>query len=392
MVVSYTNPKNRMLPNRDTMKISRRISEVPMSGIRKMFDLAGPDSINLGLGEPDLAPPSEAIEGMNRAASAGLNKYGPTAGIPELRDAVAKRYSMYGDLKGSNIMITPSGSSALLEITQSMVDPGDDVLIPSPGFVIYGPHAQLAGGSYTEYRLTEGDFQPDIDDIQSKIKPNTKMIVVTTPSNPTGGVLDEQTYKALCDIAADKDITILSDEVYDSFVYEGKHISFMNQLDKAVVVNGFSKMMAVTGWRMGFICANEEVMESLIKMQYHVCASPNMPAQYGILEALPNIEPYLENARSVFKARRDLISKRINEIPGMSIVPPKGAFYAFPSYDMDMPSAELANELARNGLICTPGSAFGKYGENHLRFSYAADEKKIEEGMNILEKVIGRLR
>jgi len=374
------------------MKISRRISEVPMSGIRKMFDLAGPDSINLGLGEPDLAPPSEAIEGMNRAASAGLNKYGPTAGIPELRDAVAKRYSMYGDLKGSNIMITPSGSSALLEITQSMVDPGDDVLIPSPGFVIYGPHAQLAGGSYTEYRLTEGDFQPDIDDIQSKIKPNTKMIVVTTPSNPTGGVLDEQTYKALCDIAADKDITILSDEVYDSFVYEGKHISFMNQLDKAVVVNGFSKMMAVTGWRMGFICANEEVMESLIKMQYHVCASPNMPAQYGILEALPNIEPYLENARSVFKARRDLISKRINEIPGMSIIPPKGAFYAFPSYDMDMPSAELANELARNGLICTPGSAFGKYGENHLRFSYAADEKKIEEGMNILEKVIGRLR
>ena len=374
------------------MKISRRISEVPMSGIRKMFDLAGPDSINLGLGEPDLAPPSEAIEGMNRAASAGLNKYGPTAGIPELRDAVAKRYSMYGDLKGSNIMITPSGSSALLEITQSMVDPGDDVLIPSPGFVIYGPHAQLAGGSYTEYRLTEGNFQPDIDDIQSKIKPNTKMIVVTTPSNPTGGVLDEQTYKALCDIAADKDITILSDEVYDSFVYEGKHISFMNQLDKAVVVNGFSKMMAVTGWRMGFICANEEVMESLIKMQYHVCASPNMPAQYGILEALPSIEPYLENARSVFKARRDLISKRINEIPGMSIIPPKGAFYAFPSYDLDMPSAELANELARNGLICTPGSAFGKYGENHLRFSYAADEKKIEEGMNILEKVIGRLR
>ena len=374
------------------MKISRRISEVPMSGIRKMFDLAGPDSINLGLGEPDLAPPSEAIEGMNKAASAGLNKYGPTAGIPELRDAVAKRYSMYGDLKGSNIMITPSGSSALLEITQSMIDPGDDVLIPSPGFVIYGPHAQLAGGSYTEYRLTEGDFQPDIDDIQSKIKPNTRMIVVTTPSNPTGGVLDEQTYKALCDIAADKDITILSDEVYDSFVYEGKHISFMNQLDKAVVVNGFSKMMAVTGWRMGFVCANEEIMESLIKMQYHVCASPNMPAQYGILEALPSIEPYLENARSVFKARRDLISKRINEIPGMSIIPPKGAFYAFPSYDLDMPSAELANELARNGLICTPGSAFGKYGENHLRFSYAADEKKIEEGMNILEKVIGRLR
>lgn len=374
------------------MKISKRISEVPMSGIRKMFDLAGPDSINLGLGEPDLAPPVEAIEGMNAAATAGLNKYGPTAGIPELRKAVAERFSKYGDITGDNIIITPSGSSALLEITQSMIDPGDNVLIPSPGFVIYGPHAQLAGGTYTEYRLTEGDFQPDTDDIQSKITPETKMLVVTNPSNPTGGVLSEETYKALSDIAADTGVTILSDEVYDSFIYEGTHHSFMNQLDKAVVVNGFSKMMAVTGWRMGFACANEEIMQALIKMQYHVCASPNMPAQYGILNALPNLDPYLENARKVFKARRDLISKRINEIPGMNIIPPRGAFYAFPSYDMDMKSADLAAELVKAGLICTPGSAFGSFGEGHLRFSYAADESKINAGMDILEKTVAKLR
>ena len=374
------------------MKISKRISEVPMSGIRKMFDLAGPDSINLGLGEPDLAPPVEAIEGMNAAATAGLNKYGPTAGIPELRKAVAERFSKYGDITGDNIIITPSGSSALLEITQSMIDPGDNVLIPSPGFVIYGPHAQLAGGTFTEYKLTEGDFQPDTDDIQSKIRPETKMLVVTNPSNPTGGVLSEETYRALSDIAADTGVTILSDEVYDSFIYEGRHHSFMNQLDRAVVVNGFSKMMAVTGWRMGFACANEEIMQALIKMQYHVCASPNMPAQYGILNALPHLDPYLENARKVFKARRDLISKRINEIPGMSIIPPRGAFYAFPSYDMDMKSADLAAELVKAGLICTPGSAFGSFGEGHLRFSYAADESKINAGMDILEKTVAKLR
>ena len=374
------------------MKISKRISEVPMSGIRKMFDLAGPDSINLGLGEPDLAPPIEAIEGMNAAATAGLNKYGPTAGIPELRKAVAERFSKYGDITGNNIIITPSGSSALLEITQSMIDPGDNVLIPSPGFVIYGPHAQLAGGTFTEYKLTEGDFQPDTDDIQSKIRPETKMLVVTNPSNPTGGVLSEETYRALSDIAADTGVTILSDEVYDSFIYEGRHHSFMNQLDRAIVVNGFSKMMAVTGWRMGFACANEEIMQALIKMQYHVCASPNMPAQYGILNALPHLDPYLENARKVFKARRDLISKRINEIPGMSIIPPRGAFYAFPSYDMDMKSADLAAELVKAGLICTPGSAFGSFGEGHLRFSYAADESKINAGMDILEKTVAKLR
>jgi len=374
------------------MQVSKRINDIPMSGIRKMFDLAGPNSINLGLGEPDLDPPKEAIEGMNRAALNGKNKYGPTAGIMDLRNAVADRFRKYGDLAGDNIMITPSGSSALLEITMSVVNPGDDVLVPSPGFVIYGPHAQLAGGTFTEYKLTDGDFQPDIDDIQSKITSKTKMLVVTNPSNPTGGVLNEQSYKALCDIAEDRNITILADEVYEPFVYEGKHLSFMNQLDNAIVASGFSKMMAVTGWRMGFLCANEEMMEYLIKMQYHVCASPNMPAMYGILEALPHIDPYLEVGRNTYKNRRDLICKRINEIPGMSIIPPKGAFYAFPSFDMKMTSQELAGELVKAGLICTPGSAFGKYGEGHLRFSYAASEEKIEAGMDILESTVKKLR
>jgi aspartate aminotransferase len=374
------------------MKISHRLGSIPMSGIRKMFDLAGPDSINLGLGEPDLAPPKEAIEGMNRAANEGLNKYGPTAGIPELRKGVAEWFSRYGSLSAENIMITPSGSSALLEATQAFIDPGDEVLVPSPGFVIYSPHTQLAGGRPMEYKLTERDFLPDIEDMKTLITKKTKMIVVNSPSNPTGGVLDEKTYKALLDLADDHGLIILSDEVYDAYIYEGKHYSFMDHLDKAIVINGFSKMMAVTGWRMGVICSNKEIMNDLIKMQYHVCASPNMPAQYGILNALPVMEGYLENARKVFGARRDLISKRIGEIAGMSMAPPKGSFYAFPSYDLDIRSEDLAGTLAKNGLICTPGSSFGKYGEGHLRFSYAADEKKIDAGMDILADTIRKLR
>ena len=374
------------------MKVSGRLDSIPMSGIRKMFDLAGPDSINLGLGEPDLDPPKEAIEGMSKAAFDGLNKYGPTAGIQELRESVAGLLSKYGKLGGNNVMITPSGSSALLEITQSFVDNGDEVLVPSPGFVIYSPHTKLAGGDPVEYKLTKGDFQPDIEDIKSLITPRTKMIVVNSPSNPTGGVLSRESHKALLDIAADNDIIILSDEVYDAYVYEGEHHSFIPHLDKAIVVNGFSKMMAVTGWRMGLICANNDVMPDLIKMQYHLCASPNMPAQYGIMNAIPGIDPYLKNANRIFKARRDLISKRINEIDGMNIIPPKGSFYAFPSFDMKMSSGDLANELAKNGLICTPGSAFGKYGEGHLRFSYAADEKKISAGMDILSDTVKKLR
>ena len=374
------------------MKVSERLESIPMSGIRKMFDLAGPNSINLGLGEPDLDPPKEAVEGMNAAASRGLNKYGPTAGIMELRKGVAEWFSKYGKISAENVMITPSGSSALLEATQAFINPGDEVLVPSPGFVIYSPHTVLAGGKPLEYRLTEGDFLPDIEDMKKLITKKTKMVVVNSPANPTGGVIDRPTRKAILDLAEDHDLMILSDEVYDAYVYEGEHLSFMDRLDRAVVINGFSKMMAVTGWRMGAIFSDKEVMNDLIKMQYHVCASPNMPAQYGILNALPVMDSYLESARKIFKARRDLISKRINEIDGMKIIPPRGSFYAFPSYDLNIRSEDLANTLAKNGLICTPGSSFGKYGEGHLRFSYAADEKKINAGMDILSDTIGKLR
>ena len=375
------------------MKVSDRLAAIPMSGIRKMFDLAKPDSINLGLGEPDLEPPKEAIEGMNAAAVDGKNKYSPTAGIPELRDAIAERFSRYNPgLSGRNVIVTPSGSTALLEMTQAFVDPGDEVLVPSPGFVIYAPHASLAGGKPVEYRLTEGDFQPDIDYIQDRITEKTKMIVVNNPSNPTGGVLSEESRKALADIAHDKDVMIMSDEVYGSFVYEGRHQSLLLYLDRAVGGGGFCKMMAVTGWRLGFAIANEECMDALVKMQYHVCASPGMPAMYGVLNAMPSIDPYLENARATFKKRRDLISKRINEIDGMSIIPPKGAFYAFPSFDLDMTSQELANELVKAGLICTPGSAFGTFGEGHLRFSYAASEEKIDKGMDILADTVRKIK
>ncbi|MDR0523143.1 MAG: pyridoxal phosphate-dependent aminotransferase [Candidatus Methanoplasma sp.] len=373
------------------MKASRRLDSIPVSGIRKMFDLARPDSINLGLGEPDLAPPREAVEGMARAAMEGRNRYGPTAGSPALREAVAEAFSRFGDLRPGNVMITPSGSSALMEIAQAFIDEGDEALVPDPGFVMYDPLARLAGGRPVGYRL-DGGFQPDIEDIKSKMTDKTKIIVVNSPSNPTGGVLGEEAYGALCDIAADSGATIVSDEVYFCYVYEGRHRSFMSKLDRAVVVNSFSKMMAVTGWRLGFVCADEALMPDLVKMQYHMCASVNMPSEYGVLSALPGIDGYLEEARGIFRKRRDLISARIAEIKGMEMDPPKGAFYAFPSFDMDVTSVELAGELLKNGLVCTPGTAFGSRGEGHLRFSYAADEDKINAGMDILEATVKKIR
>ena len=368
------------------MKISERVSSAPMSGIRKMFDLAGPDSVNLGLGEPDLAPPKEAIEGICDAVRKGLNRYGPTAGIPELREAVAQRHGV----SQNNIMITQSGTSAIFLTASSFLDPGDEALIPDPGFVVYGPHSAMAGAKVTGYGLTD-ELVPDADDILRKVTRKTKVIFVNSPSNPTGGVIDKKAFKAICDIASDNDLTVISDEVYEHFVYEGDHLSFAKELDKAVVINGFSKMMAVTGWRMGYLIASENIIGELIKMNYHTSACPNMPAQYGILNAMPSVDAYLDSARGVFRKRRDLIVKRLENMDRVTIPKPKGAFYAFPKVRVPLSSEELSMELARNGLICTPGSAFGERGEGHLRFSYAADETKINRGMDILEDVTGRM-
>jgi len=366
------------------MKMSERLQKAPLSGIRKMFDLASAGSINLSLGEPDVLPPEAAIKGMNDAAAKGMNGYGPTPGIMPLREAVASRYPK---LVPGNIMITPSGTTALLMIAQSLIDPGDETLIPSPGFVVYGPHTALSGGKAVDYKLTENDFQPDIDDIQRKITKRTKLLFLNFPSNPTGGVLNERSFRAIRDITKDKGITVISDEVYEPFVYDGRHISFVSELENSIVVNGFSKMMAVPGWRMGFVAAGEDIIKDLTKMAYHMSACPNMPAQYGILNAMPSVDGYLKNVRETYRKRRDLITKRINGIDGLSMSAPKGAFYAFPSFSFKMTSEEYAMLLVKEKLICVPGSAFGAYGEGHLRFSYAADEHKISMGMDILEKV-----
>ena len=371
------------------MKISDRLQRAPLSGIRKMFDLAAPGSVNLSLGEPDVLPPEAAVKGMNDAAVKGMNGYGPTPGIMPLREAVAARYP---GIAPGNVMITSSGTTALLMIAQSLIDPGDEALIPSPGFVVYGPHTMLSAGKAVEYKLTENDFQPDIDDIQKRITKRTKLLFLNFPSNPTGGVLNEGSFKAIRDITKDKKITVISDEVYEPFVYDGKHRSFISELDNSIVVNGFSKMMAVPGWRMGFVAADAEIIKDLTRMAYHMCACPNMPAQYGILNAMPTIDGYLNDVREIYRKRRDLITKRINDIDGLSLSAPKGAFYAFPSFSFKMSSEEFAMELVKEKLICVPGSAFGAYGEGHLRFSYAADEHKISMGMDILEKVSKKMK
>jgi aspartate aminotransferase len=374
--------------------LARRIRGVEMSGIRKMFDLAGEDSVNMGLGEPDYNPAPHVIDALEAAARSGKNGYGPSLGIPELRNAIANNINDYrhGDVTNDNVIVTSSATQGLMAINQTFVDHGDEVLIPDPGFVLYGSQAKICGGVTVEYNLTaENDFLPDVDDIQAKITPRTKLMVMNTPGNPTGACMTKESVRAICEIADDNNIIVIADEVYDQMVFDGEHHSFLSHMDNVIWTNSFSKTYAMTGWRLGCIAASEEYVKAIEKMHYFTIACPPTPIQHAGVAALEGPQDQVHEMLRVFRERRDVITKRINEIRGLEMKSPGGAFYALPKYDFDIKSEDLAMTLAKEGMICTPGSAFGKLGENHLRFSYATSVDEINRGMDILARVCDEL-
>jgi aspartate aminotransferase len=372
---------------------SKRITSVTPSGVREIFELVGGDAINLGLGEPDYDPPKIAKDALKEAIDRGMNKYGPTLGLPKLRESISKYLHKYNRSIGpDNVAVTAGGTEALMAISQSLYNPGDEVLIPEPGFVLYHPHTVLAGATPIPYGLREEEgFQPDIDEIQGLITDKTKAIVVNSPSNPTGGVLSREVFNALVDIASDEELWIISDEVYDNYVYEGRHYSFTEHIDHSIVVNSFSKSLATTGWRIGYMVGSEEAIKQLSKMHYYIIACPPTPIQHAILTAMPHMRSFLKEVVPVFDRRRQKMMSLLNDVPGFECTMPQGAIFAFASYRVDMPSMDLAKTIATQGVICSPGVAFGPRGEGHLRFSYAASEEDIEKGLGVVREVMESL-
>ncbi|HZY92598.1 MAG TPA: pyridoxal phosphate-dependent aminotransferase [Thermoplasmata archaeon] len=368
--------------------VAQRAREVEISGIRKMFEAAPPSAINMGLGEPDCEPPAEVVEALCDAVRHGMNHYGPSAGLTALREKVAERYRDRDSETGrENVVITASGSEGLLSAALALYDPGDEVLVPNPGFVLYAPHARLAGAIPVPYDLREErQYLPDLDELEARVTPRTRAIIVNSPSNPTGGVFPKATVERIVAFAERHDLVIISDEVYEEIVYEGKFASFWGRGDRAVIVNSFSKTFAMTGWRLGFLVAPRPLAVELNKIHYHVVACPSTPAQVAALAGLNSDGSATRAMVREFRARRELLTKGLNRVPGLTCVPPAGAFYAFPRFDWKGTAAEVAGDLLQRGLITTPGDAFGSLGTGHLRLSFATSRPNITKGLAILRR------
>jgi len=366
--------------------VAQRTQEVEISGIRKMFEAAPAHSINLGLGEPDFNPAPEVIEALCSAVRGGKNHYGPSAGLPELRDKIAERYREQDPgTSRDNVIVTAGGSEGLMSAALAFYDPGTEVLVPNPGFVLYAPHARLAGAVPVPYSLLAvRKYLPDFDELEQLVSPRTRAIVVNSPSNPTGAVFPRAVVDRLVAFADHHNLTIISDEVYEEIYYDTPATSFWGRSDRVVIANSFSKTLAMTGWRMGFLVAPRPLAIALNKIHYHIMACPSTPAQVAVLEGLSNGSGALDAMVKEFRARRALVVQLLGKVPGLSLVPPSGAFYAFPRFEWPHTATEVAQALLGRGLITTPGDAFGSLGASHLRLSFAASRKNIRDGLKIL--------
>ena len=376
---------------------SDRALAIQPTGVRKMFDLAGDDVISFGLGEPDFQPPPVAIDAFHKAMLDGRNKYTTTAGLPSLRKKIAASWSSYqSGMDENNVCMTMSGTNALLNLFMTVINPGQNILLPEPYFPLYGPDATLVGGEARYYPcLFEHEFIPQVSDMEALVDENTVAILYNFPSNPTGGTLNERQRDDLLAFAKKHDLWLISDEVYDRIVFDDAHVSFMGTgYDKVLLVNSFSKTFAMTGWRIGYIIStNLEAMKQVIKVQYYIAACSNDAMQYAVLEAMEQADDYPTTMAAEFETRCNYIVDRLNAMPGVQCHHPKGAIYVFPKVDVPgMNSEELAMELLKDGVLCSPGSAFGPSGEGHLRFAYTIGLEDIARGMDKVESTLRRLQ
>ena len=381
--------------------ISRRIAGLKPSGIRKFFDIAATmkDVISLGIGEPDFTTPDPIVQAGIRSLERGETHYTSNFGIIELRRALADHFTQLYGLHynpETEILITVGGSEALNLAAIALLNPGDEVIIPTPCFVAYQAAVIMAGGVAVEVpSRMENNFDFDPEEIRAAITPRTKAILIGFPNNPTGAVASRDNLLKIAKMAEEHDLIVISDEIYDRLVYGVKHTCFPmlpGMHDRTLLLGGFSKDYAMTGWRIGYAAGPEDLIKGLLRVhQYMVMSAPTM-SQYAALEAIQKGDPYVQQMLAEYDRRRKLIVNGLNQI-GLPTFEPKGAFYAFPKVSATgLDDETFCNRLLQDQRVAmVPGNSFGVGGEGFARCSYATSYELIEEALERIERFVRKI-
>ncbi len=362
-------------------------------------DGSGRQVYAFSIGEPDFDTPPHIVEAAADATRSGKTHYTPSLGIPELREAVAAKCSGENgiDCTADNVLITPCKLGIFAAIN-SIVAVGDEVIIPDPGWVSYDPMVRMAEGTPVFLPTTEDDgYQITGDLVRKFATDRTKLLILNSPGNPTGGVLTAESLKSIADAAMELDIYVISDEIYEKIHYgegvPGSIAALPGMMERTVTANGFSKAYAMTGWRVGYMVAPPDILSAMNKVQQHTLTCTSSVAQYAAMAAITGPCVPVTTMLETFRERRDYLHKAVNDIAGLSARLPDGAFYLFFSYDADISSLDLCMKLLEEeGLALTPGSAFGPRGEGFLRFSYAASMEMLEKGVEHLAQGYAKVR
>ena len=377
---------------------------IPYSGIREMYDAAnelerqGKSVIHLEIGRPDFNTPPHIVEAAIDALRSGKHHYAPNAGIPALRQAIAKKYAAEYRLEynpASEIVVTNGVAEGLYLAVHALLNPGDQILIPDPRWINYDVNAITHFVEPQSYSLHEdSDFQPDPDEIEEKITARTKMILLASPSNPTGGVIRREILERLALLVEKYDLIVLSDEIYEKIIYPpAQHVSIATldgMRDRTVLLNGFSKTYSMTGWRLGFALGPKKFLNPILRYHIFLLTSTNTFAQWGAVTALEGDQTPSFRMVEEFSRRRDYLYGEIQKIPGFRCTRPEGAFYLFPSIkDTGLDGYQMAKKLLNAaGVVTVPGECFGRQGANHIRFSYANSMENLRASVEKMNKVL----
>lgn len=385
-----------------TSYLAPRVREIQPSGIRRFFDLASgnKDIITLGVGEPDFITPWHVREACVYSLERGFTSYTSNAGTPELREAIAEylynSYSVKYDPK-DEILVTVGASEAIDLALRALIVPGDEILVPVPCYISYSPITQVGGGVPVEIEtFAEDNFKLKPEQLKAKITPKSKVLILNYPSNPTGGIMSYEDWLPIAKIVEENDLIVISDEIYSELTYGEKHVSFASipgMRDRTILVNGFSKAFAMTGWRMGYACGHPDLIYAMLKIhQYTVMCAPVM-GQVAALEALKNGLQEKDHMVESYNQRRRLIVQGLRDI-GLTCHEPQGAFYAFPSIaSTGLSSDEFATKLLLEAKVAAvPGNVFGAGGEGFLRCSYATSVSQISEALHRMGEFIHKLK